>query len=370
VNITIAGAGVVGCAIAYELASRGARVRVLDGRGPGAGATRASAGILAPHIEGHDATMLALGVRSLDLYDEFVSRVVMDAGTKVEYERTGTVEIAKTLDEANRLKRRARSLGDARIEHQLLDAADVRRLEPAVTAAAVAGLHIPQHGYIAAGDLTRALASAAIRRGATFDVGSVVAVEGVGADAGTRTGARVRTADAVIESDVVIVAAGSWSTSLDGVSASPAAVKPIRGQLLQLRLPERPAERVIWGSDCYLVARQDGSVLAGATVEDVGFDERATSSGVQQLLQGAMALMPALAGAAFEEVRVGLRPKTPDELPLVGASSTMPHVFYATGHYRNGVLLAPLTARLVADLVLEGKADDLLALLQPRRLGL
>jgi glycine oxidase len=360
VNITIAGAGVVGCAIAYELASRGARVRVLDSRGPGGGATRASAGILAPHIEGHDPTMLALGVRSLDLYDEFVSRVVTDAGTKVEYERKGTVEIASTLDEANRLKRRARSLGNARIEHELLDAGDVRRLEPAVTRQAVAGLHIPRHGYVAAGDLTRALASAAINRGATFDVGSVVAVED----------GRVRTADAVIESDVVIVAAGSWSTSLDGVSASPDAVKPIRGQLLQLRLPERPAERVIWGEDCYLVARQDGSVLAGATVEDVGFDERATSSGVQQLLHAALALMPALAGAAFEEVRVGLRPKTVDELPAVGASSTMPHVFYATGHYRNGVLLAPLTARLVADLVLEGRADDQLALLQPRRLGL
>ena len=382
-NITIAGAGVVGCAIAHELASRGARVRVLDSRGPGGGATRASAGILAPHIEGHDPTMLALGVRSLDLYDEFVSRVAADAGTNVEYERKGTLEIASTLDKANRLERRARSLGNASIEHQLLDAGGVRRLEPAVTAAAVAGLHIPRHGYVAAGDLTRALASAAITRGATFDVGSVVAVEdgvgghagaGAGTSVGTSSVARVRTADAVIESDVVIVAAGSWSTSLDGVSASgkaqPAAVKPIRGQLLQLRLPERPAERVIWGEDCYLVARQDGSVLVGATVEDVGFDERATSSGVQQLLQGASALMPALAGAAFEEVRVGLRPKTLDELPLVGASSTMPHVFYATGHYRNGVLLAPLTARLVADLVLEGKADDHLALLQPRRFGL
>jgi thiazole synthase len=157
---------------------------------------------------------------------------------------------------------------------------------------------------------------------------------------------------------------------VDGVSASPDVIRPIRGQLLQLRLPARPAERVLWGQDCYLVARCDGAVLAGATVEDVGFDERATLTGVQQLLHSAVALMPALQDAIFEDVRVGLRPKTRDELPAVGASSTMPHVFYATGHYRNGVLLAPLTARVVADLVLDGKAGEELAVMKPQRLGL
>jgi glycine oxidase len=363
VNITIAGAGVVGCAIAYELAARGARVRVLDGRAPGGGATRASAGILAPHIEGHDPRLLALGLRSLGLYDEFLARVARDSGESVEYERNGTIQIAVNPDQANRLKRAARSLGDARVEHELLDATGVPRVEPAVTAAAVAGLHIPMHGSVAAGDLTRALAAAAMRQSAIFDVGSVVAVEG-GATA------RVRTTGEIIESDAVVIAAGSWSTSLDGVRAAPQTVKPIRGQLLQLRLPQRPGQHVIWGSDCYLVPRRDGVVLAGATVEDVGFDERATSSGVQQLLEAAMALMPALRDAAFEEVRVGLRPKTGDELPAVGASSTMPQVFYATGHYRNGVLLAPLTARLVADLVLNGETDPDLGIVEPRRLGL
>jgi glycine oxidase len=363
VNLTIAGAGVIGSAIAYELAARGARVRVLDGRGPGGGATRASAGILAPYIEGHDRTLLALGLRSLGIYDEFLAAVTSDAGQTVEYERKGTIQVAVTLDEANALKRTARVLGNARVEHQLLGAADVRRKEPGVTPEAVAGLEIPGQGYIAAGDLTRTLVAAAMRHGAIFDVGAAVAVEG-------GVAARVRTADEIIESDAVIIAAGSWSAGVEGVTAAPEALKPIRGQLLQLRMPERPASHVIWGPDCYLVPRRDGVVLVGATVEDVGFDERATTSGVQSLLDGALALMPVLRNAVFEEVRVGLRPKTRDELPAVGASSTMPHVFFATGHYRNGVLLAPLTARLVADLVLDGKTDADLALLQPRRFGL
>jgi glycine oxidase len=363
VNVTIAGAGVIGCAIAHELAARGARVRVLDQRGPGGGATRASAGILAPYVEGHDPTLLRLTLRSLALYDDFLERVTGDAGEPVEYERRGTVQVGLNLDEANRLKRAARILGETRVEHGLLTASDVRRLEPSVTPAAVGGLHIPQQGYVAVGELTRALTAAAMRHGAAFDVGSAVAVHGGNV-------ARVETPTDVIESDILIIAAGSWSSSINGSKAPADAVKPIRGQLLQLRLPQRLAERIIWGSDCYLVSRRDGAVLVGATVEDAGFDERATASGVQQLLQSAQTLMPALREAAFEEVRVGLRPMTRDELPAIGPSSTMPHVFYATGHYRNGILLAPLTARLVADLVLDGTADDDLALLRPERIGL
>ena len=361
-NITIAGAGIVGCAIAHELASRGARVRVLDARDPGGGATRASAGILAPYIEGHDPTLLRLGMRSLALYDEFTRRVTADAGQDVEYERNGTMEVAFTLDQANVLKRRARALTSENIEHTLLTAADVRRLEPAVTPQAVGGLLISGHGYVDAAGLTRTLVCAARAHGAVFESGSATRVEGGSVP-------RVHTLDAVIESDVVIVAAGSWSAYLD-TSVSADTVRPIRGQLLQLRLRARPAARVLWADDCYLVARRGGDVLVGATVEDVGFDERATLSGVQQLLQSAVRLMPALEGAVFEEVRVGLRPKTLDELPAVGASSTMPHVFYATGHYRNGVLLAPLTARLVADLVLQGRDSTDLALMKPSRLAL
>jgi thiazole synthase len=127
---------------------------------------------------------------------------------------------------------------------------------------------------------------------------------------------------------------------------------------------------VIWGSRCYLVPWRDGSVLAGATVEDVGFDESSTDAGIQYLREASAELLPILRGAAVEEVRVGLRPMTGDELPAIGPSSTMRNVFYATGHYRNGVLLAALTASLVADLVLDGGRSPELALVRPDRLGL
>jgi glycine oxidase len=127
---------------------------------------------------------------------------------------------------------------------------------------------------------------------------------------------------------------------------------------------------VIWGTRGYLVPWRDGSVLVGATSEDVGFDERSTASGVQGLLESAGELVPATRLARFEEVRVGLRPLTADELPVIGASSTMPGVYYATGHYRNGVLLAPLTALIVADLLLDGRERPEHAAVRPDRFGL
>jgi glycine oxidase len=147
-------------------------------------------------------------------------------------------------------------------------------------------------------------------------------------------------------------------------------VKPIRGQLLHLRAPSRVAPRILWGSSCYVVPWHNGTIIVGATVEDAGFDERPTADGVRHLLNAAQQLVPSIGTAVFEDVRVGLRPKTPDELPIIGPSSTMRHVFHATGHYRNGILLTPLTADLIADLVLDGREHGELALTTPSRFGL
>jgi glycine oxidase len=166
------------------------------------------------------------------------------------------------------------------------------------------------------------------------------------------------------------MAAGSWSGGIPMPPAAPIPVRPVRGQLLQLRFDSSPLTRIVWGSAAYLVPWTDGDMLVGATVEDAGFDERVTAGGVAQLLDAAAALLPAASSAGFVEARAGLRPGTSDQLPIVGRSSTMRGVYYATGHYRNGVLLAPLTATLIADLVLEGRERDELALMRPDRFGL
>ncbi|HZI80962.1 MAG TPA: glycine oxidase ThiO [Vicinamibacterales bacterium] len=371
-KVTVVGAGVIGCAVAYELARRGARVHVADPRTPGQGATRASAGILAPYIEGHVPSLLKLGVRSLALYDDFVQRLIADGGVDVEYARCGTLQVAAADAETIRLSALARELAQARVVHRLFDRNEVREVEPDLSPNVHSALLIPSHGYVVADALMRALVAAALRHGVVFETATVTQV---GAAAG---GACVHTSSGRIESDAAVMAAGSWSALIPvraGLEAAGGrnpkpAVQPVRGQLVRLEVEGPLARHVLWGPGCYVVPLRDGSVLVGATVENVGFDERPTAGGVRALLNAATSWFPALEGAVFAGTRVGLRPGTGDELPIVGRSASMPAVVYATGHFRNGVLLAPLTASLVADLVLDGHEGPGMEMMRPARVGL
>jgi glycine oxidase len=340
-DVIVVGAGIIGLAAARELSRRGARTVIFEARTAGAGATQASAGVLAPYIEAPgEGPLQALTVRSLAMYDEFIADVVRDAGTPVEYRRCGTLEVAADVASAARLAALGTRVQSAGVDARWLNAAEVSRLEPALGGTAGA-LLVPSHGYVRASQLTTALLAAARCHGAVFH--SERRVEGIAFDGDDvsvtvgRESYRART---------VVIAAGSWSGMLAG-----ATVKPVRGQLLQLRWTGPPITHVLWSDNCYIVPWLDGTLLVGATVEDVGFDERVTVSGMHALLAAASALLPALGDATFIEARVGLRPATPSGLPIIARSAEHPSVVYATGHYRNGILLAPLTARLVADLV-------------------
>jgi glycine oxidase len=364
VQVIVVGAGVVGCAVAYELALRGAQVRVIDPRGLGQGATRASAGILAPYIEGHSSTLLRLGVCSLDQYDAFVARVCRDSGRHVEYRRNGTLQVAFDDIEVRDLEQQRRALADAGVVHSFLDGPDAQCLEPSLAEGVRGALLVPQQGYVQAAGLVSAMADAAAGRGAVLAVGRVQAVEEV------RGSLSVATSEDRIMADAVVIAAGTWSGGIPVRPAPDAPVRPVRGQLLQLRRDQPTVSSVVWGSGCYLVPWQDGSVLVGATVEDAGFDESVTADGVARLLQNAGRIVPALRSAVFTEARAGLRPASADELPIIGASTAVRGVYYATAHYRNGVLLAPLTATLIADLVVDRHRRPELELVRPDRFGL
>lgn len=365
-DIVVVGAGIVGCAVAYELARRGASVEVVDERPAGMGATQASAGVLAPYIEAHEGSpLLELAVRSLGMFDEFVERTAADSGLAVPYRRTGTLDVAMNEDGMRKLRAVATLLASRDVAAELVDGPAARAEEPHLADDVIGGLLVPTHGFVAASELTRALATAARRHGAQLvEGGRVRRIAKAAGDLVVETGRGKLTANAVV------LAAGSWSGQVEitGIAAR-VPVRPVRGQLLHVGWNGAALRRVTWGDRCYLVPWDDGTLLVGATVEDAGFDERATVAGVRDLLEAACELVPHAWTASFLGARVGLRPGTTDDLPIVGASGVLPNLMYATGHYRNGVLLAPLTARLVADAMLENRVDPALAALSPRRFG-
>jgi glycine oxidase len=364
-DIIVVGAGVVGSAVAYELARRGASVQLVDDRPPGMGATQASAGMLAPFTEAkdRDVAFLDLAVRSLDLYDAFVVRVTETSKMPVAYKRTGTIDVASTPERLASLQDIAKRLAARGVPLSLLDAAATRTEEPQLGAAVEGSLMIPAHGYVNAGELTRALVAAARCHGAHVVEGRV---RGISQRAGALV---VETGRGPLSADIVVVSAGSWSGQIDVAGGVGVPVRPVRGQLLHLAWKETPLRRVIWGEHCYLVPWDDGTLLVGATMEEVGFDERTTAEAVRRLLTAACELVPAASNAGFLSARVGLRPGTPDALPVIGWSTTMPNLMYATGHFRNGVLLCPLTAQLVADAVLDDLNDAAFAATSPKRFG-
>jgi len=366
-DIIVVGAGIVGCAVAYELARRGASVQLVDERPVGMGATQASAGVLAPYIEARaDGPLLSLTARSLNLYEQFIESLMADGGITVPYRRTGTLDVATDDAEWKTLGAAAATLAQRGVPAVLLDAAAIRDEEPHLAEGAAGGLLIETHGFVAAGELTRALVASARKHGAQLiEQSRVRRIAPDGHDLVVETDRGTLTADAVV------LAAGSWSGDIgvNNVSAR-LPVRPVRGQLLYLAWTGTPLRRVTWGRRCYMVPWDDGTVLVGATVEEAGFDERATVAGVRDLLDAACEIVPHAWSCGFRGVRVGLRPATPDELPVIGASSTLPSLMYATGHYRNGVLLAPLTAQLVADAMLDERIDPMLNAVSPARFGL
>jgi len=366
-DIVVIGAGIVGCAIAAELARRGASVSILDGRAPGAGATQASGGMLAPYTEAAEGgPLLELGARSLALFDAFVNGIEADSRVAVGYERSGTLHVARAEQTLAHFTSMHEQLAQLGVPSELLSPAAARAYEPHLAADIFGGLLLPTQGLISAPGLTQAMVEAAQRRGATL-------LPQANATRIRRRGARVAidTDHRTIEADAVVLACGAWSGQVDVEGASGAVpARPVRGQLLHLGWHGPHVARITWDEHCYLVPWRDGTLLVGATVEDAGFEEQTTVAGVRQLLEAVCDLLPNAWRATLLSARVGLRPGSPDPLPIIGWSEAVPGLMYATGHYRNGVLLAPLTAQLVADAIVDGRIDDALAVTSPARFGL
>jgi glycine oxidase len=364
-DVLVVGGGVIGLSCAWRLAQRGVRVAVLERGEPGAGATRVAAGMLAPvgELSFGEPELLELTLEAAKLYPEFVAELERATGESTGYEPLGALHVALDRDEAAQLRRVHDLQRSLELEAEWLPPRGCRDLEPGLTPSFHGGVFAAGEAAVDPRALTRALLAACAATGVEVHAGTEV-VGGIFKGerlVGVRTASRRSDTQEVsnhrldgrIEAEAVLLAAGAWSSATEWLpeEARPP-VRPVKGQVVELRSrSEEPVARHILASErVYLVPRSDGRLVIGATTEEMGFDTAVTAGGVHELLREAYRLLPEIAEMEWVGATAGLRPGTPNNLPLVGPGA-VDGLILATGHFRNGILLAPLAAQAVADLI-------------------
>jgi glycine oxidase len=365
VEAVVVGGGVIGLTIAWRLAQRNLQVTVADPH-PGRSASWAAAGMLAPVSEvsyGEEA-LLVLNRNAAEIYPEFVAELEATTERSVGYRTTGSVLVARDADDNAALEDVLRFQLDLGLDVRRLRARELRALQPSLAPSVRGGILVEGDHQVDNRALVEALVVACRRAGVVFvperafpEV-SDGAVVGVRSESGGEIGA-----------DWVVLAAGAWNGAMAGLPSDVVPpIRPVKGQLLHLRGPEQQPllTMTVQGRDAYIVPRADGRVVVGATVEELGFDTRVTAGAVFSLLEAAHELVPGVSELELTEVAVGLRPGSPDNAPLLGRLPIEGAVV-AGGHYRNGILLAPVTGAAVAELVATGETPAAIAPFSPQR---
>lgn len=338
-DILVIGGGAMGLAIAIELVCQGAQVTVLS-RNSQEAALHAAAGMLAPQAEGlTPGPMLDLCLRSRDLYPSWTSQLTELTELETGYWPCGILAPAYADSPP-------RFTGNA----EWCDRTTIHQYQPNLNPEVIGGWWFPDDAQVNNQQLAHVLLQAAVRLGVTLEEG----VNVTGFDTQNHRIQQLQTTDGPWQAQTYVLATGAWSQEL-----LPIPVIPRKGQLFAVRTQAQPLHKVLFGPNAYIVPRQDGRIVVGATNEDVGFAAYNTPAGMQSLLAAAIRLYPPLANRPMEDYWWGFRPATPDECPILGYSP-YDNLILATGHYRNGILLTPVTARLISDLIITGQADPCL----------
>src|SRR5436309_15636268 len=357
-EVLVAGGGIIGAACARALALRGLRVLICEPGPEPAAASAASAGILSPQIERTDEALRALGLRARDLYDTLASALAETTGIDIGLWREGIASLAFEETDAERLRDAVAHQGQAGLRCDWLEPADVADRFPA-TAPCLGAMFAPEDGAVDAPALARALRADAERSGTRTLNARVNRLSTI---LGRATG--VETTAGKIKAEHVIVAAGAWSPRIEHLPRT-LPVEPVRGQMGAAPWPANMPRTVLYYDHAYVLARS-GEAIFGSTMEHVGFDGSVTESGVRGIVAAAQRLLPQLPAVPIR-TWAGLRPITPDGRPIVGPDPDVRGLWYATGHGRNGVLLAGLTGEIIGDLVATGATEVEIASLAPER---
>lgn len=357
-EVLIAGGGIIGAACARALALRGLNVGICEPGPDPAAASAASAGILGPQIERTDESLRALGLRARDLYETLAAALADTTGIDIGLWREGIASLAFDEAEAERLRDAVAHQRQAGLRCDWLESSEVAERFPA-TAPCLGAMFAPEDGAVDAPALTRALRADAKRLGVrTFST----RVNRLNTILGRVTGVEIPAGK--IKAEHVVIAAGAWSTQIDHLPRR-LPIEPVRGQMAAAPWPSNMPRTVLYFDHGYVLARS-GEAIYGSTMERVGFDGSVTASGIEDITQAARRLLPQLPSTPAR-TWAGLRPLTPDGRPIVGPDPDVRRLWFATGHGRNGVLLAALTGEIIASLVTTGESEIEIASLAPER---
>lgn len=351
-RIVIVGGGVMGCATALELANRGVRdIVVLERAVPGAEASSAAAGMLAAQLESRDETELVRYVRAREAYASWAVALREATGIDIGHRRSGLLAVARTEADFERAKHDVEAQRAWGLRAEAVDGARARTIERELSEGIAGAAYYPDEAQVDPPQLLRALVVAATKAGVVMRAGTTVAT--LMSEGGRCVGVSLAPKE-IVRADAVVLAAGSWSSLVPGVPEGVPEVRPVRGQLVMLE--ERPPRvgTIVFEGHSYVVPRGDGRVICGSTMEDVGHRREVTAAGVQKILGAAIGIMPRLGEAELVRTWCNFRPSvaSPSGAPLVG-TSPLPGLFLATGHHRNGILLAKATADAVTDAILQ-----------------
>jgi glycine oxidase len=349
-QVAVVGGGVIGAACARAAAQRGLSVALFAPGPDAAAASAASAGMLATQIEPQDDRLLPLAVRSRTLYEHLAAALKDTTGIDIGFQRTGIATVAFAEHEAAALHDRVAAQRLSGLRCDWLEAAELHERWPGIAPQALGALFAPEDGCLDPAALTAALQADARRLGATVVPEGVVRVAATG---GRVSG--VVTAHSTVPAEHVVLAAGAWSPRIGGMPRS-LPIQPVRGQLVATAWPDGVLPVILYYGHGYLLPRGPEAIL-GSTMEWVGYDARTTTEGVADVREAAERLCPAVRPLPTRRAWAGLRPMTPDGRPILGADPEMVGLWYATGHGRNGILLAAITGEIIADLLATGRTD-------------
>jgi len=370
-DVVVIGGGVIGLTIARALAHRGAgEICLIERASLGHEASFAAAGMLAPQAEANSQDdFFRLACQSRDLYPDFASSLHDETGIDVELDTTGTLYIALTYHDLVEIEKRYEWQTAAGLEVEKLTASQALELEPCISQSVRGALRFPRDLQVENRRLLSALANSVAKLGVTVLSGTTV--ESVKIERDEVRG--VHTLRGFISCPNVVVAAGTWSSLLKLSQPSEKRammVDPVRGQMISFDARPQLTRHVIYSPRGYIVPRRDGRLLAGSTSEHAGFAKQVTAGGISAILQHAQEISPSVSALPIVDTWAGLRPRAPDSLPVLGPCDEIGGLFYATGHYRNGILLAPVTGDLIAEAVVTGVSSPLLGPFSPSRFDL